>query len=306
MEKIKIFSPATVANVSCAFDVMGLSLESVGDYMSFCKTERKGVRIKMLNNSLLPEEPEKNVAGVVALKMLEHLNAAFGIEMEIDKRIKPGSGIGSSAASAAGAAFGVNQLIGNVFNNTELVKFAMFGEELASGNQHADNVAPAIFGGFTLVRSYSPLEIIQLPVPEELYCTVIHPQIEVKTETARKMLKPQIPMKDAIEQWGNVAGLVAGLFSNDYDLIGRSLTDKIVEPVRSVLIPLFYELKQSFMKAGALGGGISGSGPSVFAFSKGEENATRVAESMNDVYKKSSVQYEIHVSKVNKKGAVVL
>lgn len=306
MEKIKIFSPATVANVTCAFDIMGFALEAIGDYMSFSKTDEKGVHIKMLNSSTIPEEPERNVAGVVALKMLEYLNADFGIEMEIDKRIKPGSGIGSSAASASGAAFGINQLIGNVFNDLELIKFAMHGEALASGVEHADNAAPALLGGFTLVRSYTPLEVIQLPVPEQLYCTVIHPLFEIKTEEARKILKPQVPMRDAVQQWGNVAGLVSGLFLNDYELIGRSLTDKIVEPVRSALIPLFSELKSGFMKAGALGGGISGSGPSVYAFSKGLENAQRVADAMTDVYSHSSIPFDIHISKVNKKGAIVV
>ncbi len=299
---IKIFAPATVANVSCAFDVLGFALDNVGDDMFFKKTTNKGVQIKMLGKSNLPSEPEKNVAGVVAIEMLSQANADFGILMEIDKKIKPGSGIGSSAASSAGAAYGINKLLGDKFNKTELVKFAMLGEGLASGIAHADNVAPAIFGGFALVRSYSPLDIIKINSPEKLFCTVIHPQIEVKTENARKILKKDLLLKDAVEQWGNVAGLISGLYTKDYDLIGRSLQDKIVEPVRSVLIPLFFDIKKAFCAAGALGGGISGSGPSIFALSKGPQTAEKVARAMEKVYSQTDICYDIHISPINSVG----
>ncbi len=299
---IKIFAPATVANVSCAFDVLGFALDNVGDDMFFKKTTNKGVQIKMLGKSNLPSEPEKNVAGVVAIEMLSQANADFGILMEIDKKIKPGSGIGSSAASSAGAAYGINKLLGDKFNKTELVKFAMLGEGLASGIAHADNVAPAIFGGFALVRSYSPLDIIKINSPEKLFCTVIHPQIEVKTENARKILKKDLLLKDAVEQWGNVAGLISGLYTKDYDLIGRSLQDKIVEPVRSVLIPLFFDIKKAFCAAGALGGGISGSGPSIFALSEGAQTAEKVARAMEKVYSQTDICYDIHISPINSVG----
>jgi len=302
MEELTIFTPATVANVSCAFDVLGFALDNVGDEMTFKKIDNKGVKIKMLGNSNLPTEPDKNVAGVVAMEMLKKANADFGILIEIDKKIKPGSGIGSSAASSAGAAYGVNKFLGNIFNKIELVQFAMLGEKLASGIAHADNVAPAIFGGFALVRSYSPLDIIKINSPEKLFCTVIHPQIEVKTENARKILKKDVLLKDAVEQWGNVAGLISGLHSQDYELIGRSLQDKIVEPVRSVLIPLFLKVKQAFLEAGALGGGISGSGPSIFSLSKGLETAEKVAEAMKKVYSQTGIDFDIHVSRINSVG----
>ncbi len=302
METIKIFCPATVANVSCAFDILGFALDKVGDEMTFVKTLEKGVQIKMLGNSNLPTDPLKNVAGVVAIEILKKANADFGVIIEIDKKIKPGSGIGSSTASSAGAAYGINKLLGEKFNNTDLVQFAMLGEALASGVAHADNVAPAIFGGFALVRSSSPLDVIKVNVPDQLFCTVIHPQIEVKTEEARKMLKKNILLTDAVEQWGNIAGLIAGLYSEDYKLIGRSLEDKIVEPVRSSLIPLFYEVKQAFMEAGALGGGISGSGPSIFAFSKGQEAAEKVAMAMKNVYAKTDIDFDIYVTSINSTG----
>jgi homoserine kinase len=306
MEEVKIFAPATVANVSCAFDILGFAMESVGDEMIFSKKTEKKISISVPDGSNLPTAPEKNVAGVVAQAMLKKANAGFGVHIHIEKRIKPGSGIGSSAASSAGAAFGINKLLGGVFSKSQLVEFAMLGEALASGIPHADNVAPAIMGGFALVRSYSPLEIIKIPSPEDLYCTVIHPQIEVKTENSRKILKKNILLKDAVEQWGNIAGLIAGLYTQNYGLIGRSLEDKIVEPVRSILIPLFFELKEAFKQAGALGGGISGSGPSVFALSKGKQTAENVANAMNNVYAKTGVNFDIHLSKINDEGITLL
>lgn len=256
----------------------------------------------MKNEKQLPAVPEKNVAGVVALAMLKDADADFGVEMEIEKGIKPGSGLGSSAASAAGAAFGVNQLLGNRYTMQELVEFAMIGESLASGVKHADNAAPSLMGGFTLIRSLRPLDIVSLPVPENVYVTVIHPLIEVQTKKARMLLKQTVPLADAVVQWGNISGLISGLFLNDYELIGRSLEDIIVEPVRSLLIPLFDKLKAGAMKAGALGCGISGSGPTVFALSEGIGKAREVASAYREIYKSSGIDFDIYVSDINKKG----
>lgn len=306
MEQLKIFSPATIANISCGFDVLGLALDTVGDEMTIRKVSKKGVRITKIIGQNLPLETHKNVAGVAALALLAETESEVGFEIEIDKRIKPGSGIGSSAASSAGAVWAINELLGKPFGVTDLVRFAMEGERLATGVAHADNVAPALFGGFTLVRSYSPLDIISINTPSELYATVIHPQIEVKTSDAREILKTTVPLKEAIKQWGNVGGLISGLYTEDYDLIGRSLEDYIIEPIRSILIPAFDAVKQNSIKAGALGCGISGSGPSIFALCKGEAKAYEVAEAMKSVYKKVGIDYDIHVSKVNKQGIKVL
>ena len=245
MNEIKIFCPATIANLSCGFDVLGLCLETAGDEMIIRKSDVKGIRITKIVGADLPLETEKNVAGVSALAMLEAIETEFGFEIEIYKNIKAGSGIGSSAASSAGAVFGINELLGRPFTRKELVLFAMQGEKLASGNAHADNVAPALLGGFTLVRSSSPLDIIKIESPSELYATVVHPQIELKTSDARSVLKQTVSLKSAITQWGNVGGLVAGLYTKDYDLIGRSLHDEIVEPLRSVLIPGFDLIKKT-------------------------------------------------------------
>jgi homoserine kinase len=306
MNEIKLFCPATIANLSCGFDVLGLCLDNVGDEMVIRKSAQKGIRITKIIGADLPLETENNVSGVAGLALLETVNPDFGFEIEIYKNIKAGSGIGSSAASSAGAVFGINALLGYPYSTKDLVQFAMQGEKLACGNAHADNVAPALLGGFTLVRSYSPLDIIKIESPSELYATVVHPQIELKTSDARSVLKQTVSLKSAIMQWGNVGGLIAGLYTQDYDLIGRSLHDEIVEPLRSVLIPGFDLIKQAALENGALGSGISGSGPSIFALSKGKETAEKIAKAMSAVYEAINLPYEIHVSKVNSEGVKIL
>jgi homoserine kinase len=306
MDKLKIFAPATVSNVSCAFDILGFALREIGDEMTFEKTAQKGIQIVNVNDNQLPTHPEKNVAGVVALAMLEKAKPGFGVRMSIKKGIKPGSGIGSSGASAAGAAFGINKLLGDPYDTKTLVEFAMLGESLASGEAHADNAAPALFGGFTLVRTLHPLDIVPLPVPNDLYVTLLHPLIEVRTKEAREILKPTVLLKDAVAQWGNVAGLISGIFLADYELIGRSLNDVIVEPVRAGLIPYFYEMKAAAVQAGALGSGISGSGPSVYALSKGRKRARAVAHAMREAFTPSGIDFDLYVSDINPEGVHIL
>ncbi len=302
MKELRIFCPATIANISCGFDVLGVALDAVGDEMLIRKIPEKGIRISKLTGQDLPTETHLNVAGVAGLALLAECDYEGGFEIEIHKKIKAGSGIGSSAASSAGAVWAMNELLDRPFSKLELVKFAMEGERLASGVAHADNVAPALFGQFTLVRSYDPLDIVPIPSPPLLWTTVIHPQIEIRTSDSRKILKTNITLADGIKQWGNVGGLVAGLFTEDYDLIGRSLIDHIVEPIRSILIPGFDKVKSVSLEAGALGCGISGSGPSIFAFSQGEGNAQQVAQAMKEVYRKIGIDYDVHVSKVNIEG----
>jgi homoserine kinase len=304
--EIKLFCPATIANLSCGFDVMGLCLDGVGDEMIIRKSSVKGIRITKIEGADLPLETEKNVAGVAGLALLNELQLDYGFEIEIYKKIKAGSGIGSSSASAAGAVFGINELVGSPFSRKDLVQFAMQGEVLASGSAHADNVAPALCGGFTIVRSSNPLDIIRIESPSELYATVIHPQIELKTSEMRAVLQPMVSLKSAITQWGNVAGLVAGLYTSDYNLIGRSLHDDIVEPLRGKFIPHFDQVKQAALDHGALGSGISGSGPSIFALSKGIDNAEKVAEAMREIFDGTEIPYEIHVSKINSEGVKII
>jgi len=306
MEEIKIFAPATLANLSCGFDVLGCCLDSVGDEMLIKKNTINEVRITRITGQLLPMETNENVAGVAVQALLKSLNSTQGFDIEIDKHIKPGSGIGSSAASSAGAVYAVNKILGEPFTLKELIPFAMEGERLASGNAHADNVAPALMGGFNLVRSYEPLEVISLPSPPELRVVILHPLIELKTKDSRAILKQSVHLKDAVSQWGNLGALISSLYTEDYELFGRSLEDKIIEPVRSILIPYFDDLKKIALERGALGFGISGSGPSVFAMCKGDVVATDVREAMQLFYKVKGIDFDLHQSKINTQGIKIL
>lgn len=306
MDYIKIFSPATVANVSCGFDVLGFCLDTIGDEMIVRKTTQKGIAISKIEGYDLPLEAEKNVAGVSALALYKDAHPDFGFDIEIYKNIKPGSGIGSSSASAAGSVFAINELLGKPYNKTQLTNFAMKGEALASLSEHADNLAPAIFGGFTLVKRVSPLQILQLPTPKELYAVVIHPQIEIKTSEARAILPKEVSLKNAITQWSNVGSFVHALHTEDYNLLSDSLEDVIVEPYRSQLIPHFDEVKQTALKQGALGCGISGSGPSIFSLCKGLESANKVKDAIENLYSKTSIDFQIYLSKINTEGIKIV
>lgn len=304
MQEVRVITPATVANVVCGFDCLGFALREPFDEMTVRRVDEPDIRIINLDDFNLPTEPARNVAGVAAAAMLARARADFGVEIEITKHIMPGSGIGSSAASAAGAVVAVNRLLGDRFSQLELVDFAMEGEKLASGSRHADNVAPCIFGGFTLVRSTDPLDIVPLDFPP-LWATVIHPLIEIKTAEARGILPKHVPLQTAVRQWGNVGSLVAGLAKGDYDLIARSLEDVIVEPVRKSLIPNFDEVRSASLAAGALGGGISGSGPSIFMLNDNRGTAEKVQTGMLEAYSRTGIEFNTYVSEVSVDGARV-
>jgi len=302
-KKIRVHCPATIANLVCGFDVLGLCLEDPYDIMEVSLLDEPVIRISSADGYPLPSDPAQNTAGAPLIEMMKEIEDNIGFEVVIHKHIKPGSGLGSSAASAAGAVVAANKLLGERFSNEDLLRFAMFGEKVASGVKHADNVAPCIYGGITLIRSIHPLDVVALSAPE-LYVTVVHPQIEVKTSDARQILRKEVLLKDAIKQWGNIAGLVAGFLKNDYALIGRSLEDVIIEPVRSILIPGFDEVKSLCKEAGALGGGISGSGPSLFMLNQEESIAHKNEEIMQEVFKKLGIEFKTYVTKVNKNGVV--
>ncbi|MDA3893943.1 MAG: homoserine kinase [Salinivirgaceae bacterium] len=307
MNKIKAFAPASVANVSCGFDVLGFAMSGIGDAIEIEKNDSGEITIEpIMGPGTLSTDPKKNVCGVIARAMLYKIESGAGVTIKLTKGILPGSGLGSSAASSSVTAFAINELFNKPFTQLELVQFAMLGEELASGTQHADNVAPALMGGFTAIRSYNPLDIIELPVPSELFSVVIHPKIELRTKLSRDVLKKQVTLKKAIKQWGNVAGLISGLYTDNYELIGRSLTDYIVEPIRSVLIPGFAEITQKAKESGALGCGISGSGPSIFSLCQGEQNANKVAKEIGAVASKLDLPFDIHISKISSTGAIIL
>jgi homoserine kinase len=304
MKTVTVEAPATIANLVCGFDVLGMALKDPQDKMTISLRDEPGIFIEHCDEYQLPTEPEKNVAGAALLSMLEEVKDEVGFHIIIDKQIKPGSGLGSSAASSAAVVVGANQLLGKPFSNQDLVRFAMAGEKLASGVKHADNIAPCIYGGVTLIRSIFPLDIVSLNTPE-LFVTVVHPQIEVKTSDARQILRKEVQLKNAIRQWGNIAGLVAGIMKMDYDLIGRSLEDVIIEPVRSILIPGFDAVKKQSKESGALGGGISGSGPSIFMLSKEESVALRVESVMKEIYTRAGIDFKTYVTTINPEGVRV-
>ena len=301
MDEIRLLSPATVSNVVCGFDCLGFALGAPYDEMTVRKIDERMVRIINRDSWGLPTDPAENVAGVALNALLGAVNVDFGVEIEIIKHIKPGSGIGSSAASACGAVVAANRLLGDRFSKMELVEFAMAGEMLASGARHADNLAPCIYGGFTLVRSTEPLDIVELEFPT-LFATVIHPQIEIKTSEAREILPREVPLKDAVRNWSNLGALVAALAKGDYDLISRSMEDTIVEPLRKSLIPKFDEVKRRSLAAGALGGGISGSGPSIFMLSNTNEAAEVVERAMRKVYSETGIEFNTYVSSIHPEG----
>lgn len=306
MEEIKIFAPATVANLSCGYDVLGCCLEAVGDQMLVRKNDLSQVRITKITGQELPMETERNVAGVAAQALLQQLGSKQGFDIEINKGIKSGSGIGSSAASSAGAVYALNQLLDSPFSAQELIPFAMEGERLASGSAHADNVAPALLGGFSLVRSYEPLEVVSLPSPKELYMVILHPLIEVNTRDSRSIIRQQVTLSKAVKQWGNLAALISALYKEDYQLLGRSMVDEIVEPVRSILIPFFQPLKETALNHGALSFGISGSGPSVFAVCQGQQIAEEVRRGLKEFYQDKEIDFELHLSRINTQGIKII
>ena len=304
---IHVFAPGSVANVGCGFDTLGFAIHRPGDDIIVRFSDRPGLNIVDIrgDEGKLPREPEKNTAGVAAMELMKRLQVEKGIEMEIVKGIPIGSGMGSSACSAVAGAMAVNELLGKPMNKYELLPFALAGEAIASGGAiHADNVGPCLLGGMVLVRSNEELDMINIEVPDNLYVALVLPDLQVLTSDARKILRKEIPMSEAITQWGNVGGLVAGLMKQDFELIGRSLKDVVVEPYRSRLIPRFYEVKEAAIKAGALGCSISGAGPAVFAFCKGDESAFKVAIAMQYAFIEGGIECERYVSTINSQGAM--
>jgi homoserine kinase len=308
MKEVTAFAPATVANVSCGFDILGFAIDSLGDKVKVKLTEDTGLKVVEIqgDSGKLPFESEKNTCSVAIQAMLDHMGVKSGMEISLYKGLPLGSGMGSSAASAAAALVAANEVLGNPFSKGDLVPFAMEAERIACGAAHADNVAPSILGGFVLIRGYDPLDVIKLPVPEGLHCTLLHPHLELKTSDSRSVLKQQISLRDSTMQSGNIAGLIAGLFKNDFELIGRSLKDVIAEPSRALLIPGFYELREAIKNVGALGSGISGSGPTIFILSSNENIATKAGQVSRKVFDQIGLGVDVYVSKVNVKGAFVL
>ncbi len=308
MESIRVFAPATVANVGCGFDIFGLAVDNPGDEVILKRRKDNQIIIQEItgDGGKLTKDPLKNTVSVPILKYLSHLGVEAGFDIYLHKKMALGSGLGSSSASSVAGVFAANLLLGSLLETDKLLPFAMEGERVACGSAHADNVAPALLGGFVVVRSYSPLDVFKVPTPDDLYVSLIHPDVEVNTKDARHILKNEVSMSKAISQMGNVGGMITGLMSSNYDLIGRSMVDFIIEPIRSILIPQFFEVKMAAMDAGALGCSISGAGPSIFTFSKGKETAEKVAIAMAMEFDAVQINATTFVSQINKNGPKVL
>ncbi|WP_405250376.1 homoserine kinase [Dokdonia sp. Asnod3-C12] len=304
--EIRVFCPATVANVNCGFDSLGFALEGIGDEMVFRKTEGRGVTITEITGDTLPIEAHNNVAGVAGNAMLEGINANFGVEIEIHKKIRSGSGIGSSSASAAGAVYGINQLLEKPLSNLELTRYAMKGEALASGNEHADNVAPCIYGGTTLVTGYNPFKVIALPPMDTVYVGILHPHITIKTKEAREILPTHVPLKDAIAQSQHLAGFVASLYEWDKELFKESIKDVLVEPHRKQLIPHFDEIKAISQQNGCIAFGISGSGPSMFCLAFAKADIDKYLSESTALYECNGLQVDSYSSRISGEGCKVI
>lgn len=309
LQEVRVFAPATVANVACGYDVLGFAIDKPGDEVVARMSPEPGLRITKItgDDGKLPLDADKNTAGVAALDLLKHLGMLdLGIEMEIHKKMPFGSGLGSSAASAVAGAYAVNKLIGEPLTKKQLLPFAMTGEASADGAWHADNVGPCLLGGIVFIRDNEELDIAQLPVPENLWAAVVHPDIEILTKVARGILPTEIPLHNVTQQIGNLGGLICGLIQEDYGLISRSVHDVIAEPRRQKLIPEFYRAKRAAMASGALGFSISGAGPSVFALCEGEKSARKVGASVAEVFSKAELGNQLYVSKVNLEGVKVI
>lgn len=307
-KQVSAFAPATVANVVCGFDVFGFAVDNPGDVVTARWTDKPGVTIAKIDgdNGLLPLDSEKNTAGVAARQLLSSLKIEQGVEIELQKNLPLGSGMGSSAASAVAALVAVNALVGSPYSKNDLVGFALESERVACGSAHADNIAPSLLGGFVLIRSYNPLDIISIPYPQNLCCVLVHPDIELKTKDARQLLKPTVALRDAVQQWGNTAGLVAGLMKNDEELIGRSMHDMVAEPARALLIPGYDAVKAAAKSVGAIGVGISGSGPTMFALCINKKLAEQAGLAMTEAFKKAGLTSQTYVSMLNNEGARVI
>ena len=308
MESVTVFAPATVSNVACGFDVLGFALGTPGDTVT-ARLAPAGVRIAEIigDSGRLPRDAARNTAGVAAQALLTALGERRGVELSIRKGLPLSSGLGGSAASAVAAVVAVDALFDARSPLETLMMCAFEGERIGAGSAHGDNIAPCLYGGFVLVRSANPPDIVRLPVPDGLVAVVIHPDLEIETSRARTLLGDSVRLADAIQQWANLGAFVDALHRSDYALLARSLEDRIAEPRRAALVPGLAVIKQAAVDAGALGCSLSGSGPSLFALCRGEEAARRVAAAMAAVVVKFiGTEPQTYVSAIARQGAGVV
>ena len=302
MNQIKIFSPASVSNLCCGFDVLGFSIDGIGDELTITKSANKAINIKEIKGYNVPLENNKNTASVAAQALLDHLNINEGFDIEINKKIKPGSGIGSSAASAVGAVYGINKLLGNPLKHEELLKFAMKGEFVSSKTAPADNVASALYGGTILVNNRENYNVIKLPVPKSLYAIIHHPLIEIKTSYSRGVLPKSIDLKIASDQLSALGGFIHSLHTQDFELMKISLKDYLVEQFRSDYVPAFNEIKSVADLNNTICCSISGSGPSIFTLVNSLSEAQRLKLLFDEIYKAKKLEFNSYLTSLNSKG----
>ena len=306
---IKVFAPATIANVACGYDILGLALEKPGDeIIARFSDSFKGLKITKITGAKgkLPYDINKNTAGFAAQKLLDHIGFTGGISIEIHKKMPFGSGLGSSAASAVAGVMAINELLKRPLTKRELLPFAVAGEQIADGSYHADNVAPSLLGGIILIRDNKTLDVHRLGVPKGLFAVVVYPEIQILTKEARAVLSQKISLEQHIQQSGNLGGLIIGLFNADFELIKRSLSDVVIEPQRAQLIPNFYKIKEAAIQEGALGCSISGAGPSIFALCDNSFIAENTSIAIQREFKKQDIESSIFISKINTEGAIKL
>lgn len=305
-DEVTVFGPATVSNVGPGFDLLGFAMESPGDTLIVRRNGSGRLILRDDSGCNLPLDPSRNVAAVAASSMLDELGEHAGFDLIFTQKINPGSGVGSSAASCVAAVVGINELLGNPFDTEALIPFAMEGEKIASGDTHADNIAPALLGGITLIRGYDPIDIKHIPYPADLWCAVVHPELEIRTLESRQKIPREVPLKTALQQCGNLAGLVAGLTTSDYPLIRRSIRDVFAEPYRTQQLPDYERLRNVSLETGSLGTGLSGSGPSVFSLCRGEEMAILVGNQMQKHFTERDITAELYVSRISNVGCRII
>ena len=302
---LRVFAPASVANVAVGYDILGFAIEGIGDEVKFKPGNEKGLVLKSIHhNKGLSKEPTKNTAAYAALKVLESLGLEEEpIHMELYKKMDIGTGLGSSAASAVAGAFGINEYLGRPYSKKELLPFATLGEQVADGSYHADNVAPSLLGSFIFIRDNKTLDYIKLPVIPGLKAVIVHPKIKILTKESRDILSPHLSLDQHIQQSGNLGAFIASLYKTDFDLMKRSLSDCIIEPQRAKLIPHFYDIKSLALDNGALGCSISGAGPSIFCLCINNIMAEKISEQWSKHYHDKGIECDVYISNINTEGA---
>jgi homoserine kinase len=308
MDSIKVFAPASVSNVGPGFDIMGFALNEPGDEIILRRTNNDKIEISKItgDKGKLPLDPMKNTVTVGIKALLNEYKIKAGLKVEIRKKMGIGSGLGSSAASAVGGVFAVNKLLGLNLSRDELLKPAMHGEYIASKAMHADNVAPALYGGFILIRCYNPIDVIKIPIRANLYCSILYPDIEVKTSEARKLVKKNVRIHSAVSQAGNSAALITALLTKDYKLLSRTVVDNFAEPYRARLVKGYNEIRYAALNAGAINCNITGSGPSMFAFCRSKQKAEEIVIAMKTASSKYTKKNKTYISKINFNGPKIL